>query len=50
MSAGGCTAWDSARELPSQGWQLPQPKEPGGGEADAAGLLGIWGLKEAACW
>lgn len=46
----GCSAWDWARVLPSQGWQLHQPKEPGGGKDDAAGLLGIWGLKEAACW
>lgn len=26
----GCSAWDWARVLPSQGWQLQQPKEPGG--------------------
>lgn len=47
---GGCATWDWARVLPSQEWQLQQPKEPGGGEDNAAGLLGIGGLKEAACW
>lgn len=47
----GCAAWDRARVLPSQGLQLQTAQRTwGGGEDDAAGLLGIWGLKEAACW